>query len=169
MSKGILEVRPSREDVKTGLDVEVRQRLATDLGRVLGNTYMLLVKTHVYHWNVVGPLFLPLHELTEEHYEDLFQAADELAERIRALGFVTPLNFASMADEANLEEEKKRETAEAMIEHLIGDHEALVRSARKIAEFAEENGDYVTHDILVGRMSFHEKAVWMLRAIVADR
>lgn len=166
MSK-ILQVKPTKEDVQTGLPADVREKIADDLSTVLGNTYMLLVKTHVYHWNVVGPLFLPLHELTEEHYKDLFDASDEIAERIRALGFLTPLNFATMAEQASLREEKNAESAEAMIEHLVKDHEALVRSAREIAEFAEENKDFVTHDMLVARMTFHEKAVWMLRAIIS--
>ena len=60
--------------------------------KVLADTYTLLVKTHVYHWNVVGPIFLPLHELTEKQYQNLFEAADTIAERIRALGHPTPLS-----------------------------------------------------------------------------
>jgi starvation-inducible DNA-binding protein len=54
-----------------------------------------------------------------------------------------------------------------MIEELIADHEAVVRSMRETAEEADKSGDIVTHDLLVRRMDFHEKAIWMLRAVTA--
>jgi len=40
--------------------------------------------------------------------------------------------------------------------------------AREGAAQAEELKDFVTHDLLTERLAFHEKAIWMLRAIVAD-
>jgi len=162
------KTKTPREDVKTGIKAAAREDIAKELGQVLGDTYMLLVKTHVYHWNVVGPLFIPIHELTEQHYNDLFAASDVLAERIRALGFVTPLSFASMTKKAELTEAKSVVSAEDMVEALVSDHEAIVRSMREIAIQAEKADDFVTHDLLVGRMTFHEKAIWMLRAIIAQ-
>jgi starvation-inducible DNA-binding protein len=164
----VLKIKPEKEQIETGLDAASRKKVADDLGQILGDTYLLLVKTHVYHWNVVGPLFLPLHELTEQHYQNLFQAADEIAERIRALGHLTPLSFTAMANSAELDEASKAATAEAMVNQLVHDHEEIVRSMRDIAKNAEGMGDLVTHDMIVGRMTFHEKAVWMLRAIVAE-
>ena len=60
------------------------------LSEILVSTYKLTIKSQIYHWNVVGPLFKSLHELTEEHYNALFEAADIVAERIRALGHLAP-------------------------------------------------------------------------------
>jgi starvation-inducible DNA-binding protein len=167
MANAALKAKPSNENVKTGLDASDRQEIAQELAQILGDTYMLLVKTHVYHWNVVGPLFLPIHELTEQHYNDLFEAADVLAERIRSLGLTTPVSFAAMSKKADVTEAKNISSAEAMVEALIADHEAIVRSLRDVAVMAEKADDFVTHDILVARMTFHEKAIWMLRAIVS--
>ncbi|KUO60569.1 MAG: DNA starvation/stationary phase protection protein [Alphaproteobacteria bacterium BRH_c36] len=167
MTTSALKSKPTKAAVNTGLDASARKEICSELGQVLGDTYMLLVKTHVYHWNVVGPLFIPIHELTEEHYKDLFAATDVLAERIRALGFVTPLSFASMVERADLTEATSAASAEDMVETLVADHEAIVRSVRDIAIKAEKADDFVTHDLLVGRLTFHEKAIWMLRAIVS--
>lgn len=167
MATAALKKKPSKENVKTGLDAKARQEIANELAHILGDTYMLLVKTHVYHWNVVGPLFMPIHELTEAHYNDLFAASDVLAERIRALGHITPLSFASMAKKAELSEAKSAASAEDMVEALVADHEQIVRSMREAALKAEKADDLVSHDLLVGRMTFHEKAIWMLRAIIA--
>ncbi|MBU1211222.1 MAG: DNA starvation/stationary phase protection protein [Alphaproteobacteria bacterium] len=142
MTTNVLQSKPSETAVNTGLDASARQEISSQLGQVLGDTYMLLVKTHVYHWNVVGPLFI-------------------------ALGFVTPLSFASMIKQADLTEAKTAASAEAMVETLVADHEAIVRSVRDIAIKAEKADDFVTHDLLVARLTFHEKAIWMLRAIVS--
>jgi len=167
MVTAALKAKPSQQNVNTGIASSARKDIAMELGLLLGDTYMLLVKTHVYHWNVVGPLFVPIHELTEAHYNDLFAASDVLAERIRALGHITPVSFAGMAKKAELTEAKSVTSAGEMVEALIGDHEAIVRSMREIAIKAEQADDFVTHDILVGRLTFHEKAIWMLRAIVS--
>ncbi|MGE3712662.1 MAG: Dps family protein, partial [Hyphomicrobiaceae bacterium] len=116
-------------------------------------------------WNVVGPLFLPQHELTEQHYQDLFEAADDIAERIRSLGHPTPVSFTSMETKAKLDEETQKRSATDMVDHLIEDHEKMVRRIRQITAKAADMEDFVTHDTLNARLAFHEKAIWMLRAI----
>jgi hypothetical protein len=59
---------------------------STDLLKsFLGDTYALMIKTHFFHWNVTGPEFPVLHALFEKQYTDLFEAADVVAERVRAL------------------------------------------------------------------------------------
>jgi starvation-inducible DNA-binding protein len=37
------------------------------------------------HDNVAGSGFFPLHKIFQEQYENLFEAVDEIAERVRAL------------------------------------------------------------------------------------
>ena len=86
-----LDPKPREENVNFGLDDKARETIAQNLSAILADTYALLVKTHIYHWNVVGPLFHSIHEMTEEQYNDLFKATDEIAERIRALGYRAPV------------------------------------------------------------------------------
>ena len=59
-------------------------------------------------------------------------------------------------------------TAESMIEQLARDHETLVQRLRQATEVAEDMHDHVTADMLTARMAFHERAIWMLRAIVTS-
>jgi starvation-inducible DNA-binding protein len=167
MKANMIEVSAQRENVKTGLDAIARRKLATLLTECLADTMTLMLKTQVFHWNVVGPIFLDLHKLTEEHYKDMFDAADELAERVRALGSLIPLDAHRMARASILGEELSLRTTEEMLEQLITDHEAVVRNMRNTALESNDLGDVVTHDLLVKRMAFHEKAIWMLRAIAA--
>lgn len=163
-------IQPGQGDaaqLHTGLDDGERKMLAGHLAQVLADTYVLMIKTHVYHWNVVGPHFMPLHTLTESHYNDLFKAADIIAERIRALGHLAPHSIQSMLPESTVEEEQKSRSAESMISQLVHDHEQIARRMRESAGVAEELEDFVTTDMLTDRLAFHEKAIWMLRAMIS--
>ena len=167
MKPNMIEVVAHGENIKTGLDAAARRKVATLLTECLADTMTLMLKSQVFHWNVVGPIFLDLHKLTEEHYKDMFEAADELAERVRALGSLIPLDAHRVAKASILGEELSLRTTEDMLAQLITDHEAVVRNMRNTALEADDLGDVVTHDLLVKRMTFHEKAIWMLRAIAA--
>ncbi|MCT8973646.1 Dps family protein [Microbaculum marinisediminis] len=167
-ASNVLKVKPHREDVHTGIPAADRKTIAEAISGILADTYVLVIKSHVYHWNVVGPLFQPLHEMTEDHYQNLFEACDDLAERIRALGHTAPLTDRQVLGDSAIRIDKTAPTAGEMIKDLIADHEGLCRKMREAAETAEQKGDFVSHDLLTGRLTYHEKAVWMLRAIIAD-
>lgn len=168
MSSEVLKIKTEIEAVDTGLAEDERKRLCGSLSSLLADTILLQIKSQVYHWNIVGPLFKPIHELTEQHYKDLFAAADVIAERIRALGYPAPQSIAELVPRSKVDEESSIRSAREMVEQLVEDHEAIVRNLRQSAKHAEELDDYVTNDLMVGRLGFHEKAIWMLRAIIAD-
>ncbi|MBO0347346.1 Dps family protein [Roseibium limicola] len=166
----VLNVTPKNaEPLKTGIEAEAREQIAKHLSVALARTYILVVKSHLYHWNVVGPLFKSIHDLTEEHYENLFAAADEIAERIRALGFQAPVEAADFGVElGEVLPKGKMPNAAGMIENLVKDHEAIAAQFRDIASYAGDQDDLVTEDMLTARIAFHEQASWMLRALIAE-
>ncbi|MFW5661125.1 MAG: Dps family protein [Oceanicaulis sp.] len=150
-------------------DDDARKKLAARLAAATADTYILLAKTQGYHWNVAGPLFVSIHELTEQQYQDLFEAADDLAERIRALGEASPGSYRQFAELSAVEEDDgKPKSAKEMVEALSHDNELLARRLKSASDVAEELGDKVTEDMLIARMQQHEQNAWMLRAIAAD-
>lgn len=150
-------------------DADARKRLAARLAAATADTYILLAKTQGYHWNVAGPLFVSIHELTEEQYQDLFEAADELAERIRALGEPSPGSYKRFAELSAVEEDDgSPKSAKQMVEALAHDNELVARRLKAASDVAEELGDKVSEDMLIERMQVHEQNAWMLRAILAD-
>ncbi|WP_104668528.1 Dps family protein [Ensifer adhaerens] len=163
----VLKPKVRDEEFDIGLTKAYRQQMATALSDILADTYKLVIKSHIYHWNVVGPLFKPLHELTEEHYNALFKATDIIAERIRALGHLAPAKLAEAKTFAPSAASVNHTTAAEMVSDLIADHEAAARRMRDAGTKADDNADLVTTDMLTERLDFHEKALWMLRAIVA--
>lgn len=160
----IMNAKSTSQDINTGLNEGFRKDMSQTLSEILSESYRLMVKSHVYHWNVVGPLFKPLHELTEDHYKDLFEAIDVIAERVRALGNVAPYNINNAANFAPEGKDVENLTAIDMVEDLIAEHEAITRKMRDAAGKAGDNKDVVTEDLMTARLTFHEKAIWMLRA-----
>lgn len=164
MNSTVLKMKSDVEKLDTGFAKGDRKKIADKLAAILADTMLLQIKSQVYHWNVVGPLFKPLHELTEQHYHNLFDAVDVIAERIRALGYPAPQSFTDLIPKTELDEESEIKTTEEMVEQLVTDHEKIVRRLRVSAKDAEKLDDFATHDMLTARLAFHEKAIWMLRA-----
>lgn len=150
--------------LNNGFVQEAREDLVQQLAGVLDAVYSLIVRTHAYHWNVEGPLFEPVHKLTETQYTRLFADVDEIAERMRALDGKPAVSVTAFpSGVANL---PKSQTAESMIADLIRHHESVVRLMRTVVGAAGTADDVVTADLLTRMMAQHEKDVWMLRAML---
>ena len=141
--------------------------IAEGLANVLADTYMLTFKTHAYHWNVEGPLFYSIHNLTEQQYEDMFAAADDLAERIRAVGQLAPMTMSEIQDRSAIDDSAAAPSAGEMCKMLAKDHERIAHRLHALIKVAGDQNDPVTEDLATARSAFHEQAAWMLKALVA--
>jgi len=153
-------------DVNIGIAQPQRQGISDQLSKVLADTYTLYLKTHNFHWNVTGPQFQTLHLMFEEHYNELWQAVDIVAERIRALGFPAPGTGKQFNELSSIKEEDGIPAAKDMIKKLVEGHEAVARTSRGAFKVAEEANDQPTCDLLTQRMQVHEKTAWMLRSLL---
>ena len=150
-----------------GIEPKQLDAIADGLATMLANTYTLYVTTQGYHWNVTGPHFHSLHEMFEEQYIDLREAADDIAERIRALGRTAPGSLAEYSRLTSLEDGPAALDADAMVENLVTGNETIARLSRALVATAEEAGDVATADLVTARIQQHEKTAWMLRSTVA--
>ena len=153
--------------INIGIDENDRKEIADGLSRLLADTYTLYLKTHNFHWNVTGPMFQTLHLMFEQEYTELATAVDEVAERIRALGFPAPGTYTEFSRLSSIEESEGVPSAEDMIRQLVEGQEAVVRTARSIFPVVEKANDEPTADLLTQRMQVHEKTAWMLRSLLA--
>jgi starvation-inducible DNA-binding protein len=146
------------------LDENTRHELSKKLSGVLADTFCLMTMNLNYHWNVRGPLFKQLHEFTEEQYNSLFSQLDDLAERIRALGFNAPGTLKDFNDNTKINLPNGQLSDMEMVVDLLEANEQIQSRLKDTCEYAAEHKDYVTEDMMIGRMQYHEKVAWMLRS-----
>lgn len=155
-------------DANNGLKKTARREVAEALSRSVADTYTLFASTQGLHWNVQGPLFYSVHKMTEEQYQDMFEAIDDLAERVRTLGFPAPATLSEMAALSAIDELDAGGDVRAQIEQLIAGNERLAQGMRDAVEKAEALNDVKTADLLTERLGVHEENAWMLRATIAE-
>src|SRR5919206_984885 len=100
--------------IDIGIKAKERKTIADGLSRLLADTYTLYLKTHNFHWNVTGPMFQTLHLMFETQYNELALAVDQIAERIRALGYPAPGTYAEFARLGSVKEEEGVPSAREM-------------------------------------------------------
>lgn len=152
-----------------GISEKNREAIAHGLSRLLADTYTLYLTTHNFHWNVTGPMFNTLHLMFMSQYNELWNAVDPIAERIRALGYSAPGSYAAFGQLTRLPDAPTEPpAAEDMIRALVRGNEAVAATARELLPLVEKAGDQPTTDLLSARMDIHEKSAWMLRSMLGE-
>lgn len=154
----------AKEEVNIGISTEARKAIVLALSSVLADSFVLYLKTKNYHWNVTGKLFYSLHELFEEQYTELAEAIDQIAERIRALGFRAPGTFKEYLELTSIEEDADQPDAMEMVRRLVLGNEQLLCTTREAMKSAQMGEDEATVDLLTQRLNTHSKTSWMLRS-----
>ena len=156
--------------IDIGISNADRRKIAEGLSCFLADSFTLYLKTHNFHWNVNGPMFNSLHLMFEGQYTEQWTALDEIAERIRALGFNAPGSYAEFIKLSSIAEEPGlTDTADwrEMVRQLVVGNEAVCRTARKVLKTADSGGDDPSVDLMTQRLNIHEKNAWMLRSLLA--
>lgn len=147
-----------------GMTDKELKSVADDLSDFLADTYALYLKTQNFHWNLTGKEFYSIHLLFEKQYEDLAEAVDEIAERIRALGFYADASFSAFKKRTKIPDETKKVSINEMLKRLLKGHEYLSKTYRpKITEWQKLH-DEMSADLLIKRLGIHEKQAWFLRS-----
>jgi len=140
---GTVEENPVR------LDQEKAEQVVEALNADLANAYVLYHQLHKHHWNVEGAEFLDIHVFLQEAYENVEAAADEVAERLQAIGGVPHASMATLSAEATVEPEDEDvydiRTSLANDLEMYGD---IIESYRDHIELAEGLGDHATAQML---------------------
>jgi len=149
-----------------GITEESRKAVAFELSKLLADEFILYTKTRNAHWNVEGADFHSMHLFFESQYEQLDDAMDSVAERIRTLGHYAPATLSSFLELTHLSEKiRDKNSSLDYIKELLEDHESIIEFIRgNIDPFASKYHDYGTSDYITGLMEDHEKLAWMLRS-----
>ena len=160
---------PTAPNIDIGIGAGDRKKIADGLSHFLADSYTLYLKTHNFHWNVTGSMFNALHTMFETQYTEQWTALDEIAERIRALGFNAPGSYREFVALSSIAEEPGLTHSadwHEMVRQLVVGNEAVCRTARKVLDIADDADDAPTEDLLTQRLQTHEKYAWMLRSLL---
>ena len=151
-----------------GISVTNRQKITAALTSLLADEYVLFTKTKKAHWNVEGADFYDKHQLFDEQASQLAIIIDNVAERIRSLGFPVSATLKTFLELTRFtESEPTAASSKDLIVELLNDHETIVRYLRStINLFANDFEDMGTSDFITGLLQEHEKTAWILRAHV---
>jgi starvation-inducible DNA-binding protein len=122
-----------------------------------------LTLKHV-HWNVVGPSFIGVHEMIDPQVILVRGYADDVAERIAALG-ASPQGTpgAIIKDRTWDDYSVGRDTVAAHLAALDLVYTGIIEDTRKAIAETDEL-DPVSQDMLIGQTAELEKFQWFVRA-----
>ena len=143
-------------------------RVVDGLNLVLADSYALMALTHLAHWNVEGSDFFQLHKAFQDQYENLFEGIDELAEQVRALDAYAIGGLGTLGKVAQMEEFKSPMPQKDYVAALVVAHEKVVDDATRTRDLAGESADLQTQDLLIKRLEWHQKTLWMLKSYLKN-
>lgn len=134
------------------------------LKELLADQFVIYTKLLNYHWNVNGINFYRLHSLFEQLYSELAEEIDEIAERIKILGYVAPGSLQEFLALSKVKESNQYPIEDTqMVKDIIADYEYL---KLKIESIIENKTDIVSEGMLVSILEKYEKHVWMMKSTV---
>ena len=144
---------------------KVRRGAVDLLNQQLADALDLSLQAKQAHWNVKGPNFIALHELFDEVVEELFEHADDLAERAVELGG-TAFGTVRIAAMTSRLEEYRLDIGSGR-EHVIALSAAIASfgaSARAGIDAANALGDADTTDLFTAISRGVDKLLWKVEA-----
>jgi starvation-inducible DNA-binding protein len=144
-----------------------KEDAATISGRLQQRLHSLLdlsmTLKHI-HWNVVGPDFVSVHEMLDDHVEGVREMADQLAERIATLGGIPNGLPGGLVRERSWDDYALgRAVVPAHLGALDKAYDGIIRDHRS-ALTALDGLDPVSHDMLVEQTGRLELNQWLIRA-----
>jgi DNA-binding ferritin-like protein len=137
------------EENELRIDTDKAEQVIEALNVDLAATYVLYHQLRKHHWNVEGAEFEQLHDWFGDAAEDAEDNADDIAERIQALGGVPMSGPTTLAEHApvGFEGEDVYDVRTSMENDLemYGD---IIESVREHVSMVEDLGDYATGELL---------------------
>lgn len=135
------------------------------LKQIQADSSVFYIKVHNFHWNIKGMDFHPLHNATQEIYEQFADIFDDVAERVLQIGCVPYVTLAEMLKVAQIKEESKTSFhSKEVVQAILGDFEYFLKKFNELSSEADKAGDKVSAAYADDKIGHLQKAIWMLKA-----
>lgn len=147
----------------TDLKPEETKKVADTVNPLVADHFALYVKYKNFHWHLASSNFRSYHLMFDEHAEDVFNAIDIMAERIRKVGGTTIRSIGHIARLTEIEDDDEEfVAAPEMIRRLLEDNKASAKKLREAIETTEEARDTPTSNLLQDILDRTERRIWFL-------
>ncbi len=136
------------------------------LQQTLTELQQLQLQTKQAHWNVSGTLFYPMHELLQDHYEGVGKYADEVAERLLAIGASADGRANTIVRTSRVPEYPGGFTDDAQVIGWFAHNYKVVSDEVGQGIKATEDGDPTTSNLLQEVQHAIDKYQWQMRAMI---
>src|SRR5260370_20054369 len=99
----------------TDLSGQAVAEISDALRQLLADVFSLYMKTKNFHWHMTGRHFRDYHLLLDEHANQIFAVADEIAERARKIGGPTLRSIGDISRRRRLKDNHHEKVAPPQI------------------------------------------------------
>ncbi|TPG72480.1 DNA starvation/stationary phase protection protein [Hymenobacter nivis] len=162
-ANGKLDYRNPAADAQIPVEADKRQPVTDDLQATVAELLELFHDSKQCHWNLRGPLYLPLHEKLQENADEYRKYADILAERVLQVGHPIDGRTAVVAATANLGD---------MPGGYLTDKQVLILMTERITTVAKRVRQRIDHQSKIDEVTSNQlqelsyaldKQVWQFR------
>ena len=150
-------------DTPSDLGGNATTAIATELNKLVADTFSLYLKTKNFHWHMSGPHFRDYHLLLDEQSNQIFASIDPLAERVRKLGQTTVRSIGHVGELSRIKDNDDDFVSPIdMLDELMTDNKALVSAMRQAHQVCDERKDVATASLLEVFIDEAERRTWFL-------
>ena len=145
------------------MDEAGREKVSEGLNKIVADLLGLYVKTKNYHWHMSGRHFRDYHLLLDKQANQILEAVDIVAERIRKIGFTTIRSIGHIAQLQRVKDNDEDFVAPLdMLTDLMEENKRLATNLRQSHEECEDIKDVATASVLEVFIDEAERRTWFL-------
>jgi starvation-inducible DNA-binding protein len=164
-TNGQIKTFPAAAQLATVTDLKTQevQAITEALNPIIADLFALYVKTKNFHWHLAGSHFRDYHLLFDEQAEQIFDAVDVLAERVRRVGGTTIRSISHISQLQTIKDDNDDFVqAGEMVRRLMEDNARLAQAQRSAHEVCERCRDVATASVLEVMIDESERRKWFL-------
>jgi DNA-binding ferritin-like protein/transcriptional regulator with XRE-family HTH domain len=163
MAKASQHPAPAALATRSNFGDNAVRDIAAALNGLLADVFALYLKTKNFHWHMSGPHFRDFHLMLDEQSDQILEATDELAERVRKVGGLTLHSIGEIARTQRVRDnDAPYVEPQDMLAELQEDNTDLAKRMREAHATCDDHGDVASASLLENFIDEAERRAWFL-------
>ncbi|QMU99441.1 DNA starvation/stationary phase protection protein [Borrelia sp. A-FGy1] len=152
------------------LKIESSDKINLRLQELLAGLHVFYSNLRGIHWNIKDVNFFVIHKRTQKLYEYIAEVIDTLAERSRALGYVSEFRYTEFAKNSFIKELSMESTSSFIlsVNSIVSGLSYILKNIFETRGIVDSASDYGTANVLDDIMVSLEKYLWMYKSLLSN-